>query len=60
MRVYTLDDIPLIMDAEAVAEILDVSIGTVYALIRSRQLVAIRIGKKIRITRDALQSYLKL
>ena len=58
MNIFSLSDVPLIMDVTNVAEILAVSPGTVYGLIRSKQLAAIRIGKKFRITRTALLEYL--
>ena len=58
MSLHSLDDIPLLMDVFSVAAVLDVSPGTVYGLIRSKQLAAIRIGKKFRITRTALLEYL--
>lgn len=52
------DDLPLALDVEQVAQVLRVSRNTVYALIRSNKLRSIRVGRQIRITKEALLEYL--
>lgn len=51
-------DVPLMTVAE-VAEVLRVSNMTVYRLIRSGQLAALRVGKNYRIRRQDLDRYLE-
>ena len=58
MNTYQENDIPMIMDVAEAADILRVGKSAVYALIRSRQLVGLRIGRKLRVTRDALLQFI--
>ena len=52
-------DIPLIMTVEDLMPILLIGRNTAYELVRSGRIKSIRIGRQIRITRDALIEYLK-
>lgn len=53
------DDLPLVISVEKVAEILDISKNTAYALVRSGQIHGIKVGRQYRITKDALKKYLE-
>ena len=53
------DDIPLIMKAEDLMPILLIGRNTAYELVRSGEIKSIRVGRQIRITRDALIEFLE-
>ena len=53
------DDIPLIMTVEDLMHILQVGRNTAYELVRSGEIKSIRVGRQIRITRDALIAFLE-
>ena len=53
------DDIPLIMTVEDLMPILLIGRNTAYELIRSGKIKSIRIGRQIRISRDALIAFLE-
>ena len=52
-------DIPLIMTVEDLMPILLIGRNTAYELVRSGEIKSIRIGRQIRITRDALIEFLE-
>lgn len=52
------DSIPVVMNVEVVAKILNVGKNTVYNLIHSGAIKSVYIGRQIRITRKALLEYL--
>lgn len=52
-------DIPLIMTVEDLMPILLVGRNTAYELVRSGEIKSIRVGRQIRITRDALIEFLE-
>ena len=52
-------DIPLIMTVEDLMPILLIGRNTAYELVRSGEIKSIRVGRQIRITRDALIEYLE-
>ena len=53
------DDIPLIMTVEDLMPILLIGRNTAYELVRSGEIKSIRVGRQIRITRDALIEFLE-
>ena len=53
------DDIPLIMKVEDLMPILLIGRNTAYDLIRSGEIQSIRVGRQIRISRDALIAFLE-
>ena len=55
---HTVDDIPLVLRVDDLMSILGIGRNAAYALIHSRQVRSIRIGKQIRIPRDAVVEYL--
>ena len=53
------DDIPLIMKVEDLMPILLIGRNTAYELVRSGEIQSIRVGRQIRISRDALIAFLE-
>ena len=53
------DDIPLIMKVEDLMPILLIGRNTAYALVRTGQTQSLRVGRQIRISRDALIAFLE-
>ena len=53
------DDIPLIMTVEDLMHIRQVGRNTAYEVVRSGEIKSIRVGRQIRITRDALMVFLE-
>lgn len=53
-----LTNYPPVLSVKQVAEILSVSQNTAYALIRSKQIHSIRVGRSYRIPLDAVIKYL--
>ena len=53
-----LHDLPMTLRVEELMPILDIGRNTAYELIRSGQIRSIRIGRQIRIPRDALLEFL--
>lgn len=57
--VYTsLDDLPLTLTVEEAGQVLRVGRNTAYDLVRCGQLRSIKVGKQIRIPKQALLEYL--
>ena len=54
----SLDDLPVTLRVEELMPILGIGRNTAYELIRSGQIRSIRIGRQIRIPRDALLEFL--
>ena len=52
------DDLPLALRVEDLMPILDIGRNAAYTLVRSGQIRSIKIGRKIRIPRDAVVEYL--
>ena len=53
------DDIPLVMTVEDLMPILLIGRNTAYDLVRSGEIQSIRVGRQIRISRDALIAFLE-
>ena len=54
-----LHDLPMILRVEDLMPILGIGRNTAYELIRSGQIRSVRIGRQIRIPRDALLEFLR-
>ena len=52
------DELPLTLRVEDLMPILDIGRNTAYELVRSGQIRSIRIGRQLRIPKDAVQEYL--
>ena len=52
------DDLPLALRVEDLMPILGIGRNTAYELVRSRKIRSIKIGRQIRIPRDAIVEYL--
>ena len=52
------DELPLTLRVEDLMPILDIGRNTAYELVRCGTIRSIRIGKQLRITKDALVEYL--
>ena len=57
-KYHDLHDIPMILRVEDLMPILGIGRNTVYELIRSGQIRSVRIGRQIRIPREALLDFL--
>ena len=51
-------NLPLILSVDQLAEVLCVGRNTAYDLVRSGQIRSVRVGRQIRIPRDALIDFL--
>ena len=56
----SIENIPLVLTVNDVAKVLNVGKNTTYEIIHSGALKSIRIGRQIRISRDALLKYLEI
>lgn len=54
----TLDDLPFALRVEDLMPILNIGRNTAYELVRSGQIRSIRIGRQLRIPRDAVVEFL--
>ena len=54
-----LNDLPMILQVEDLMPILGIGRNTAYELIRSGQIRSVRIGRQIRIPREALLEFLR-
>ncbi len=55
---YSFEELPLTLSVEDLMPILGIGRNTAYELVRSGQIVSIRVGRKIRIPKDAVIVYL--
>lgn len=58
-KVNSLESLPLALRVEDLMPILGIGRNTAYELVRSGQIRSIRIGRKIRIPRDAVAEFLR-
>ena len=56
---HELKDYPSVLDVSEVAEVLNICTKTVYKLIRSGEIPAVRVGKKLRISKKNMYIYLQ-
>ena len=54
----SLDDLPLALCVEDLMPILGIGRNTAYELVRSGQIRSIRVGRKIRVPKDAVAAFL--
>lgn len=52
------DTLPLVLTVQQLTEILSISKNTAYDLIRSEKIKSVRVGRQIRISKDALLEFL--
>ena len=52
------DELPLVLNVENLMSLLGIGRQSAYQLVRSNQIRSVRIGKQIRIPKDAVQEYL--
>ena len=55
---HSFDELPLALRVEDLMPILDIGRNTAYELVRSGQIRSVKVGKQIRIPKDALREYL--
>ena len=55
----SLDDLPVTLRVEELMPILGIGRNTVYALVRSGRLRSIRVGRQVRIPKNALLEFLE-
>ena len=55
---HSFDELPLTLRVEALIPILGIGRNTAYELLRSGKIRSIRIGRQLRIPKDAIQDYL--
>lgn len=58
LQIYSIDTLPLALTVPETAAILKIGKSSTYALVRSGQLRSIKIGRKIRIPKNALAEFL--
>ena len=54
----SLDDLPLVLRVEDLMPVLDIGRNTAYELVRSGQIRSVRVGRQIRVPKDAIREYL--
>ena len=52
------DDLPLVLRVEDLMPILDIGRNAAYELIRCGQIRSVRVGRQIRVPKDAIREYL--
>lgn len=55
---HSFDELPLTLRVEDLMPILNIGRNTAYELVRSGKIRSIRIGRQLRIPKDAIQDYL--
>ena len=54
----SLDDLPLVLRVDDLMPVLDIGRNTAYELIRSGQIRSVRVGRKLRIPKQAVEEFL--
>lgn len=54
----SLDDLPLVLRVEDLMPVLDIGRNIAYELIRSGQIRSVRVGRKLRIPKQAVEDFL--
>ena len=54
----SLDDLPLVLRVEDLMSALDIGRNAAYELVRSGQIRSVRVGRQIRVPKDAIREYL--
>lgn len=58
MHYTSIEQIPLVMSVEQLADVLGVSRNTAYGFVKSGSIKSVRVGRIIRISREALLEFL--
>jgi excisionase family DNA binding protein len=58
-KVRSLDELPVTLRVEDLTSILDIGRNTAYELVRSGHIKSVRVGRQIRIPKDAVQEFLQ-
>ena len=59
MNIKSIDDLPAILSVEDLMGFLGIGKNSAYSLVRSGQIKSIRIGRQIRITREAVIAFVR-
>ena len=54
----SLEELPLVLRVEDLMAVLDIGRNTAYELVRSGQIESIRVGRQLRITKQALVAFM--
>ena len=54
----SIDELPLVLRVEDLMPILDIGRNTAYELVRSGQIRSVKVGRQIRVPRDAVVEFL--
>ena len=54
----SLEELPLVLRVEDLMSVLDIGRNTAYELVRSGQIESIRVGRQLRITKQALVAFI--
>lgn len=57
-NLYTYDEIPAVISVNTLTDILHIGLNSAYDLVRAGRIRSIRIGKQIRIPREAVLEFL--
>lgn len=55
----SIDELPLVLRVEDLIPILDIGRNTAYELVRSGQIRSVKVGRQIRVPRDAVVDFLQ-
>lgn len=55
---HSLEELPLVLRVEDLMSVLDIGRNTAYELVRSGQIESIRVGRQLRITKQALVAFM--
>lgn len=58
MAYTSIEQLPLVLSVEQLADILGISRNTAYGFVKSGRIKSVRVGRKIRISRTALVEFL--
>ena len=58
-KYYSFDDLPLSLNVDDLMAVLHIGRNTAYELIRSNQIFSIRVGKQLRVPKEAVIEYLR-
>jgi len=59
MKYQDLENLPLALCVDDLMKVLSIGRNTAYALVKSGQLRSVRVGRQLRIPRDALREFLQ-
>ena len=59
-NITNIEEIPLVLSVDDLCRVLSIGKNSAYALIKSKEIASLRIGRNLRIPRSALIAYLNL